>query len=118
MANSGYKQGETLLAVLLAERDGTTLQELSRITGKSQSAIRSSGGRVGIKLRSEFNRAPWGSLKDKLFSIDTSQYTAGEIAQMFNASKYTIYSLCTRSDLPLKKAAYGSQKHVRSSANG
>jgi hypothetical protein len=118
MANSGYKQGETLLAVMLAEKSGTTLQELSRITGKSRSAIRSSGGRIGIKLKSEFNRAAWGSVKSRLHRINTAEYTCGEVAQMLDASKYTIYSLCTRDGLPLKKAEYGSQKHVRSSANG
>jgi hypothetical protein len=118
MGNSGYKQGETLLAVMLAEKSGTTLQELSRITGKSRSAIRSSGGRIGIKLKSEFNRAAWGSVKSSLHKINTAEYTCGEIAQMLDASKYTIYSLCTRDGLPLKKAEYGSQRHVRSSANG
>ena len=118
MANSGYKQGETLLAVMLAQKAGTTLQELSRITGKSRSAIRSSGGRAGIKLKSEFNRAAWGSVKNRLHRINTGKYTCGEIAQMLDASKYTIYSLCTRSNLPLKKAEYGSQKHVKTSNNG
>jgi hypothetical protein len=118
MGKGGYKQGETLMAVRMAQRDGITLQELSRITGKSVHAIRSSGRLVGIKLKSEFNKKEYGSLKDKLYNIDTSQYTCGELAQIIDTGKYTVYSLCTRYNLPLKKANYGSQSHVKCSDNG
>lgn len=118
MGKCGYKQGETLMAVRMAHKSGMTLQELSRVTGKSVHAIRSSGRLVGIKLKSEFNKKEYGSLKNKLYSIDTGQYTAGELAQILDTGKSTVYSLCTRYDFPLKKANYGSQSHVKWSDNG
>ena len=118
MGKCGYKQGETLMAVRMAHKSGMTLQELSRVTGKSVHTIRSSGRLVGIKLKSEFNKKEYRSLKDKLYNIDTGQYTAGELAQILDTGKYTVYSLCTRYDLPLKKANYGSQRHVQYSKHG
>lgn len=118
MAKCGFKQGETLIAVRKAQQSGMTLQELSRVTGKSQYAIRSCQRRIGVRLKTEFVRNEWGSLKQKLVNMDTTKYTAKEVSKMLNTSIYTIYSLGSRHNCMFKKADYGSQVDTKYSIYG
>jgi hypothetical protein len=118
MSSFGYKQGATLRAVKMAQQDGVTLQQLCRITGKSEYAIRSCQRRVGIKLKTEFKRNEWGSLKQKLVHMNTERYTAKEVSVMLNTSIYTIYSLGARHNCLFRKADYGSQKGTNYSIYG
>jgi hypothetical protein len=118
MTNHGYKQGATLRAVRMAEQEGVTIQQLSRVTGKTCNALRSSAKRYNIKLKSEFKRLEWGSLKQKLVHMDTKKYTAKQVAEMLGTSIYTIYSLGARHDCVFKTAPYGSQKGTNYSIYG
>lgn len=118
MSNHGYKQGATLRAVRMAQQEGVTIQQLSRVTGKSVNALRSSAKRYNIKLKSEFNKLEWGSLKQKLVNMDTTKYTVRQVAEMLGTSIYTIYSLGGRHACLFKQAPYGSQKNINYSKNG
>lgn len=118
MNSCGYIQGETLKSVRIAYRDGVTIQQLSRTTGKTVNAIRSSAKRYNIKLKTEFNKQAWGSLKHKVVNMETEKYTAKEVANMLGTSIYTIYSLGVRHNCNFKKAPYGSQRGTKYSLYG
>ena len=118
MAKNGPKQGRTLRAVKMAQEEGITIEELSRITKISVKAIRSSASRIKTILISESPKIMRGMLKEQLLEIDTKKYTAKEVAEMLGTSIYTIYSLGARYNLNFKTATYGSQKGVSYSIYG
>jgi transposase len=118
MAKNGPKQGSTLRAVKMAQEEGLTIEEISRITGKSVSSLRSSASRINTRLISESPRIMRGMLKEQLFEMDTMKYTAREAADMLGTSIYTIYSLGARYNRNFKTAPYGSQKGVNYSIYG
>ena len=118
MAKNGPKQGHTLRAVKMAQEEGITIEELSRITKKSVKAIRSSASRIKTKLISDSPKIMHGMLKEQLLGMDTGKYTAREVAEMLGTSIYTIYSLGARYNLNFKTAPYGSQKGVSYSIYG
>lgn len=118
MAKKGPRQGSTLRAVKMAQDEGLTIEELSRITGKSISAIRSSASRVNTRLISESPKIMRGMLKDQLLNMNTTKHTAREVADMLGTSIYTIYSLGARYNKNFKTAPYGSQKGVNYSIYG
>lgn len=101
---------KTSYLVKNAYKDGVSIQQLSKLSGKSLSSIRSCQRRNKIKLNSESVKSAWGSLKQKILKINTSIYTAKEVAKILNTSIYSVYSLCSRHNLNLKKADYGSQR--------
>lgn len=118
MAKNGPKQGRTLRAIKMAQEEGITIEELSRITKKSVKAIRSSASRVNTRLISESPKIMRGMLKEQLLEMDTERYTAKEVAEMLGTSIYTIYSLGARYNRNFKTAPYGSQKGVNYSIYG
>jgi DNA-directed RNA polymerase specialized sigma24 family protein len=114
----GTPRGSTTKAVKNASENGVSIEETSKITGKSMDALRSAASRLNIKLKTDRNRIGWGNLKQQLVSMDTKSYTAREVAEMLGTSIYTIYSMGARHNCLFKTAPYGSQKGVNYSIYG
>jgi hypothetical protein len=97
------KKGETVRDVRYAYERGITIEQISRETGKSIKAFRCSQRRLKIVLKTESTRKPWGSLKEKIFNTETRKYNVKDLAEMLGTTRYTVYSLCTRYNMPLKR---------------
>jgi hypothetical protein len=112
MSEFESKRGPTIRDVRFGCKMGMTAQQISALTGRSISAVRCCQYRLNVKLKSEFGRKEWGSLKKKIISIDTHNYTAQELSEMLGTSRYAIYSLCTRHNKKLKKKDYTYKKNI------
>jgi hypothetical protein len=97
------KKGETIRDVRYAYEGGITIEQISRETGKSIKAFKCSQRRINIVLKTESTRKEWGSLKQKIVNMDTYNYTVKELSEMLRTTRYTIYALCTRHDMPFKR---------------
>ncbi len=97
------KKGETIRDVRYAYERGITIEQISRETGKSIKAFKCSQRRINIVLKTESTRKEWGSLKQKIVNMDTYNYTVKELSEMLGTTRYTIYALCTRHDMPFKR---------------
>lgn len=108
------RAGPTKKAVQNAWENDITVEELSKSTGKSISALRCCATRLKLRLKSSLNKkASWGSLKEKIIALDTHNYIAKEVAEKIGTTIFSVYSLCARHNKILKKADYGSQKLVK-----
>jgi hypothetical protein len=91
--------------VFAADRANLSVKEASRLSGLSQSSIRSSAYALGITLRRE--RRPLGSIKALVQAGHAQGLTVPQLSESSGVSRHNLYTAAKRLGLALQPARRG-----------
>jgi hypothetical protein len=98
--------GKTKAVVLLAHKNGWTIDEAVQYSGKPRGSLFYCSYRLGLPFRTLKPRAKWGSVKACLIQASEQGLTYAQASEVYNISRTSLYDAAKQMNLSLKPSKH------------